>query len=551
MLRKDKKTKTKYIVVTGGVLSGVGKGTATASIGKLLKEQGFKINLVKIDPYINVDAGTMRPTEHGEVFVTHDGGETDQDIGNYERFLDREFSKLNNITTGQVFMNVIKKERNLEFGGECVSVIPHIPDEIKRRLRKSSEMHDADFTIIEVGGTTGDYENILFLEALREMKLETEDFIFMHIVYLPIPGNIGEMKTKPAQHSVRELNTVGIQPDFIIGRGSAPLDSVRRKKLASFSNLSPEYVISAPDVDSIYDIPLNFEKDRITEMILDKFGVKHQKDTMHEWKNRADAIEKLKKKGKRVKIGIVGKYFDTGDFILEDSYVSVIEAIKHAAFENDVYPEIGWVDAKDCESYRKCSFLDGYDGIIVPGGFGATGIEGKINAIRFCRENRIPYLGLCYGLQLAVVEFARNACGLDADTTEINKDTENPVIDIMEEQKEIVEKKRYGGSMRLGNYEAILEGGSKVHQLYGKTNVTERHRHRYEVNPEYHEVLKSNGLVISGISPDGKLAEFVEIDAHPFFLATQAHPEFTSRPERPNPMFLGLLKAAKIISKRR
>lgn len=543
MLLDNKKTKTRYIVVTGGVLSGVGKGTATASIGLLLKEQGFSINMIKIDPYLNVDAGTMRPTEHGEVFVTYDGGETDQDIGNYERFLNREFSRLNNITSGQVYMNVLKKERNLDYQGECVSIIPHVPDEIKRRIRKSSDMHDADFTLIEVGGTTGDYENILFLEALREMRLEQEEIVFVHIVYLPVPNNIGEMKTKPAQHSVRELNSVGIQPDFILGRGSVRLDDVRRKKLANFCNVPTEHVVSAADVESIYDIPLNFDRENLTKMILEKFRFGHKDNTMQHWAKESEKVRRLKEKGKRVKIGIVGKYFDTGDFVLEDSYVSVIEAIKHACYKEDVFPEIDWVDAKRCE--ESTAMLKEYDGIIVPGGFGTKGVEGKIKAIEYCRTQKIPYLGLCYGLQLAVVEFARNVCKLDAHTTEADTDVEHPVIDILPEQKEILRRKKYGGSMRLGNYAALLEKGSIVARLYGKEGAVERHRHRYEVNPRYHETLKEGGLRISGISPDGKLAEYIELKDHPFFVGTQAHPEFTSRFQNPNPLFSGFIRAAK------
>ena len=547
MLKNKKQTKTKYIVVTGGVLSGVGKGTATASIGKLLKEQNFNVNLMKIDPYINVDAGTMRPTEHGEAFVTFDGGETDQDLGNYERFLNKEFSKINSITTGQVFIKVIKNERNLSYDGECVSMIPHIPDEVKRRIRKSSEVHDADFTIIEVGGTTGDYENILYLEAFRELKLELEEIIFIHIVYLPIPGNIGEMKTKPAQHSVRELNSVGIQPDFILGRGSKPLDDVRRKKLANFCNVSDKYVVSAPDIKSIYDIPLNFEKENLTKMILEKFNIGHKEGTMKDWAKFSQKVDELRDSGKRVKIGIVGKYFDTGEYILEDSYVSVIEAIKHACYANNVFPDIQWIDSKKLENTKNIKEeLNIYDGIIVPGGFGKKGIEGKINAIKCCRENKIPYLGLCYGLQLAVIEFARNVCLLeDANSTEINPNTEDPIIDILPEQMELLKRKKYGASMRLGNYSALLEKDSKIAKLYGEENIIERHRHRYEVNPKYHEILKDKGLIISGISPDGKLVEFIEIEDHPFFLATQAHPEFTSRPEKPNPVFRGFIEAAK------
>ncbi len=547
MLLNGKKTKTKYIVVTGGVLSGVGKGTGTASLAKLLKEQGFRINVIKIDPYINVDAGTMRPTEHGEVFVTYDGGETDQDIGNYERFLDTEFSKLNNITTGRVYLNVIERERNLEYGGECVSVIPHIPDEVKRLIRESSKKHDADFTLIEVGGTTGDHENVLFLEAFREMKLEGEEIAFVHVVYLPVPGNLGEMKTKPAQHSVRELNSIGIIPDFVLGRGPKPLDSIRKKKLANFSNLDPKYIISAPDVSSIYDIPLNFDREGLTKMLLEKFRLGYKEHAMRGWAKKSEHIKSLKKNGPFVTIGIVGKYFDTGDFVLEDSYMSVIEAIKHACYEENVYPKIQWINSKTYETDSGAiEELSSMDAVIVPGGFGSSGIEGKLLAIRYCRENNIPYLGLCYGLQLAVIEFARNICHFDdANSTEINPETSHPIIDILPEQKELLKQKKYGASMRLGNYEAELKAGSLIAELYGSTQAIERHRHRYEVNPTYHDILKEKGLVISGTSQNGKLVEYIELENHPFFVATQSHPEFTSHFDRPNPLFLGLIQAAK------
>lgn len=542
MLQTTTTPKTRYIFVTGGVLSGVGKGTITSSIAKLLKEQGYVVNVIKIDPYLNYDAGTMRPTEHGEVFVTYDGGETDQDIGNYERFLDQKISKENNITSGQVYYTVINRERNLAYEGKCVSVIPHFPDEVKRRIRKSSIKTNADFTLVEVGGTTGDYENVLFLEALREMKLELEQVMFVHVVYLPVPNNIGEMKTKPAQHSIRELNARGIQPDFIITRSKHQMDNVRRKKLASFANLSSERVISSPDVPSIYDIPLLFEAEGLTQMILSQFALPFKENTLTEWKEKSDAVKAL---DRPVKIGIVGKYFETGNFILEDSYVSVIEAIKHAGYATSVKPDIDWIDAKQFEEDSDTlSSLDTYDAVIVPGGFGTSGIEGKIATIQYCRQNDIPFLGLCYGLQLATIEFARTVCNIpDAHTTEV-KTTTNPLIDILPEQKELLKNKQYGATMRLGEYPAHLKPETKVYQLYNQTIVYERHRHRYEVNPDYHTVLSENGLVFSGLSPDKRLVEFIEISEHPFFVATQAHPEFNSSIETPHPLFLGLIAAA-------
>ncbi len=533
---------TKLIVVTGGVLSGVGKGTVTASIGRLIKNQGYKVTAIKIDPYINIDAGTMRPTEHGEVFVTEDGGETDQDLGTYERFLDTSLLKAHNITTGQVYESVIHKERNLEYRGKCVEVIPHIPMEIKDRVRAACEARKADFCLVEVGGTIGDYQNVLFLEALREMKLEGDDVMFIHVGYLPIPGNLGEMKTKPMQRSVRDLNAISIQPDFLVGRSSKPLDEIRKRKLSLFCNVKPEDVISAPDVPQIYEIPLVFDEQSLCSKIFWKFGLKHKKSTMREWENLVKSIKGLKKD---VRIGIIGKYFDTGDFTLEDSYISVIEAIKHACWSNNVRPDIIWVDSKQFEKDEKAlSRLEEFDGIIIPGGFGSSGVEGKISAIRYARENNIPFLGLCYGMQLAVIEFARNICGMDgANSTEIDNKAKNPVIDILPEQKRIVEESRYGGTMRLGAWKAELSKGTKVRSLYGSDIVSERHRHRYEVNPDYIEGLEKGGLIFSGKNPKGVLMEFMELKDHPYFIATQAHPEFRSRPSKPAPLFDGLVKA--------
>ena len=536
--------RTKFIVVTGGVLSGLGKGTVTSSLGLLLKMQGYSVTAVKMDPYINVDAGTMRPTEHGEVFVTDDGGETDQDLGNYERFLDVTIKKSHSITTGQVYLAVIKKERNLEYDGKCVEVIPHVPLEIQKRIESVAAETQADVVLIEVGGTVGDYQSILFLEALREMKRVLNNVVFVHVAYLPIPDNIGEMKTKPAQHSVRFLNSCGIQPDFIVARASRQLDEPRRKKLSLFCNVKDDEVISSHDVPTIYELPVIFEEQKLTEKILGKFKLRWKKSSqLSEWKK---FVHKIKNFEKSIHLGVVGKYFDIGDFTLEDSYVSVIEAIKHASWNNSVKPKIYWIDSKDFEKDNsKLELLSEFDAIIVPGGFGSAGVEGKIKAIQYCRENNIPYLGLCYGLQLAVIEFARNVCGLEgANTTEVDRRTPHPVIDILPEQKKNIEDSNYGATMRLGAYPANLRKGTLVWKLYGKEVVYERHRHRYEVNPDYIPILEKHGLVFSGISPDRRLMEFSEFPQHKFFVGTQAHPEFKSRPLRPSPLFDGLIKAA-------
>ena len=536
--------KTKIIVVTGGVLSGLGKGVVASSIGLLLKSQGYKVAGIKVDPYINIDAGTMRPTEHGEVFVTEDGGETDQDLGHYERFLDELMLKDQSITTGQVYYAVIQRERNLEYDGKCVEVIPHIPMEVRNRILKVGKRTNADFLIVEVGGTVGDYQSVLFLEALREMSRELGNVLFVHVAYLPVPGNIGEMKTKPAQHSVRFLNSSGIQPDIIIGRGEKPIDRVRREKLSVFCNVKLDDVYSAPDVDNVYKIPLILDQQSMVKNILKKFGLNYKPGRVRAWES---FIKKATTAKEVVKIGIVGKYFDIGDFTLEDSYVSVIESIKHASWHNGKRPVIGWLDSKKFEKNPKSlDELSGYDAIIVPGGFGSSGVEGKIKAIQYAREHDIPYLGLCYGLQLAVVEFARNVCGMKkASTTEIDKNTPYPVIAILPEQEKKLKEKEYGGSMRLGAYPAQLKRGTLVYHLYGdKDNISERHRHRYEVNPEFIEKLESHGLVFSGRSPDRKLMEFMELPSNTFHVRTQAHPEFKSRPLRPAPLFDGLIKAA-------
>jgi len=534
-----------YIIVTGGVISGLGKGITTASIGKILQFYGYNVTAMKIDPYINYDAGTLRPTEHGEVWVTEDGGEIDQDLGNYERFLDKDIPKCHNITTGQVYYAVIEKERKGEYLGKTVQPIPHVTDEIKRRIRKAAKEEKVDFVLVEIGGTVGDYENVLFLEATRQMKLEGESVLFVHVTYVPALATLGEQKTKPTQHSVKLLREIGIQPDFIIARSERPLDDVRKEKIALFCNVHEDDVFSDPDIDNIYEVPLLFYKQGLSKKIIDKLNLDAGRGNITKWKKFVEEIKTFKTP---VKIGIVGKYFDIGDFQLFDSYISVIEAVKHAAWFNRLKPIIEWIDSKTFEKKpEKIKILDELDGVIVPGGFGLSGIEGKIKAIKYCRENDIPYLGLCLGMQLAVIEYARNVCNLkNANSTEVDKNTPHPVITFIPEQIKILHESRYGATMRLGAYPAHLKKGTRVYELYGKKDVVyERHRHRYEVNPEYVNILEKNGLVFSGISPDGVLMEFMELSDHKYFVATQSHPEFKSRPMKPAPLFNGLIKAAK------
>ena len=538
-------SKRKYIFIVGGVMSGVGKGIASASIGKILQARGLAVTAVKIDPYINVDAGTMNPIEHGEVYVTSDGDETDQDIGNYERFLNIDIHRDNYMTTGRVYRSVIEKERNLEYEGKCVEVVPHIPMEVIRRIKNAADKDDADVTIIEVGGTVGEYQNILFLEAARMMKLNhPEDVLSVLVSYLPVPSKIGEMKTKPTQTAAKMLNSAGIQPDFILCRADQEIDDLRKEKIAMFCNVRKEEIISAPDTDLVYEIPANFERDGLSEKILKKLNLEARAIDLSDWDN---FIQKIKSTKDTLKIGIVGKYFETGDFVLSDVYISVIESLKYAAWQSGVDPEIHWInsDAYDGHS-EKIDELRDYHCLVVPGGFGSRGIEGKIAAIQYARENKIPFLGLCYGMQLASIEFARHICGLGgATTTEIRPEAEHPVIHIMSEQAEKLSKKQYGNTMRLGSYPCILKSGSIVERLYGKSEIVERHRHRYEFNNDYRDLLEEAGLVVSGTSPDDQLVEIIELpeDIHPFFVATQFHPEFKSRPLQPHPLFIGLVEA--------
>ena len=533
-----------YIIITGGVVSGLGKGITTASIGKILQLHGYKVTAMKIDPYMNCDAGTLRPTEHGEVWVTEDGGEIDQDLGHYERFLDINIPKYHNITTGQVYGAVIDKERKGKYLGKTVQPIPHVTDEIKKRIRRPADESKFDFVLVEIGGTVGDYENVLFLEAVRQMKLEGDKLIFVHVTYVPVLETLGEAKTKPTQHSVKLLREIGIQPDFVITRSEDPLDDVRRGKIAMFCNVHEEDVISDSNIDNVYAVPLLFEEQDLCKKILYKLGLRRDRNNLKIWKSY---IAKIRRLDKNVKIGVVGKYFDIGSFKLSDSYISVIEALKHAAWNNNLFPDLQWIDSKVFEKKpEKLSSLKSLDGIVVPGGFGLSGIEGKISTIKYAREHNIPYLGLCLGMQLAVVEFARNVCNLTgANTTEVDKKTAYPVIDFIPEQVKVICESRYGATMRLGAYPALLKKDSVVQRLYRKNKVFERHRHRYEVNPEFVELLEEKGIVFSGRSPNGILMEFMELPNHPYFVATQAHPEFKSRPMKPSPLFDGLIKAAK------
>ncbi|MBI5347266.1 MAG: CTP synthase [Candidatus Aenigmarchaeota archaeon] len=578
----------KLIVVTGGVISGVGKGVATASIGKILKEYGYSVTAVKIDPYVNVDAGTMRPTEHGEVWVTEDGGEIDQDLGNYERFLDIDISKHSNITTGQVYRDVIQREREGKYLGKTVQIIPHIIDEIKDRIRKAGNNHD--FVLVEIGGTVGDYENIPFLFAVKSLEIELgkKNVVYVLVSYLPTPIHMGEAKTKPTQQAIRMLNENGITPDFILCRAPRPIDEVRRKKIEVSSNISSEYIISAPDVAStIYRIPLNFEAENLGKKMLEKFNLGPCRNP--DWKRWRELVDNIENPREIFTIAMVGKYVGIGDFQLADSYISINESLKHAAAELGGDVRITWIDANELEA-GGIERLRNFDGIIIPGGFGSSGVEGKINAIKYARENNIPFLGLCYGMQLAVIEFARNACSMTgAHTTEVDTNTPYPVIDILASQKKLIEHSKYGGTMRLGAYAAVLKEGTRVLDLYRRAGrletdgkamstmekfrlgiiakhmfcklhnsldlcnipsnasvIIERHRHRYEVNPKYIEQMESKGLVFSGHhqKEDGtKLMEFTEMPDHHFFIATQAHPEFKSRFGKPAPLFLGFLEA--------
>ena len=545
---EKKLSNCKYIFVVGGVISGVGKGVAASSIGRILSDRDQRVTSIKIDPYINIDAGTMNPTEHGEVFVLDDGYECDQDMGNYERFLGTTLTNTNYMTTGRVYQSVIERERNLEYNGKCVEVVPHIPLEVIRRIEEARDKANANVVIIEIGGTVGEYQNMLFLEAARMMKIKHQrDVFFVMVSYLPIPSMVGEMKTKPTQYAVRTLNASGIQPDIIIARSKLPLDDRRKEKISMFCNIPQDRVISAPDENSIYDIPNNFEKEGLSNIICEAMGLTCSLITNEDaakWAKFAKLTHIYKSV---VNIAVVGKYFNTGDFTLSDSYLSVIEAVKYSSYTSLVKPVLTWISSMDFEKDPKSiKKLAKYDGVIVPGGFGSRGIEGILKVIEYARKNKIPYFGLCYGMQLLVIEYARNVLHLkDANTREVDPNSKNMVIDVMEDQKKKIENKNLGGSMRLGAYPAVLVKGSIAFNAYKTGEVSERHRHRYEVNNDYREKLERAGLVFSGFSPDGKLCEIAELPLkkHPFFLGTQFHPEFKARPLSPHPLFTAFIKA--------
>ncbi len=534
----------KYIFIVGGVMSGVGKGTSVAALGLTLKSKGYKVTAIKIDPYVNLDAGTMNPVEHGEVFVTVDGDETDQDIGTYERYLGAHMTKANYMTTGRVYQSVIQRERNLEYGGRCVEVVPHVPEEVIRRIKRAAALAKADITIVEIGGTVGEYQNVLFLEAARMMKVRNPSAVrFVLVSYLPVPPSIGEMKTKPTQYAVRTLNAAGILPDFIVGRSELSMDQPRKEKIAQFCSVPWVHIISAPDAKSIYDIPTMFEDQHFANSVLKSFGLKPKHADLREWKTFTGKVASAKR---RVRIAVVGKYFSTGNFTLSDAYISVLEAIKHAAAHSGVQAEIAWLNAEEYEKdAKKLAELKDFDGVLIPGGFGSRGIEGKIRVIRFCREKKIAYLGLCYGMQCAVIEYARNVLDLKgAHTTEIDEKTPHPVIHLLPGQEEKVKDKSYGGTLRLGAYPCKLAPSTIARVAYGKPMIQERHRHRYEFNNDYRKKMETAGLVVSGVNPKQHLVEIIEIKNHPFFVGVQFHPEFQSSPLKPHPLFKAFMTAA-------
>ncbi|MEZ6255631.1 MAG: CTP synthase [Patescibacteria group bacterium] len=554
--KSQTKDTTKYVFVTGGVISGLGKGISTASIAQIIKSYGYKVSVLKVDMYLNLDAGTINPLEHGEVFVTDDGIETDQDLGNYERFLNQDMHRHNYMTMGQVYYDVITRERQLAYEGEDVEGHVHIPKEIIRRIKDTAQKDEADVMFIEVGGTVGEYQNVMFFEAIRRLKQSHPHTYIMHLVYLIKPEFLGEVKSKPAQSSIYELYKLGLQPDFVICRSKDPIDAKKRSLMSYNAGIPDEHIISAPDVPTIYEIPLIFREQDLGNRLLDKMGLKANKSDSSEWFN---FVTKTKSVTKTVDIAVVGKYFKIGDSsILEDAYVCVIEAIKHASWQLGAKPNIQWFDVArfedETESTKIKKELAEYAGIIVPQGWGSRGVEGKIKTVNYARENKVPYLGLCFGMQMSVIEYSRNVLGLaDANSIEVDPTTSAPVIHIMEEQKEFMENKQYGGTIRLGGWPCKLVEGTQLHKLYKKYGadsivdgvVSERHRHRYEFNNDYRKQLEKAGLVVSGTSPDGNLVEAIELpkSIHPFFVGTQYHPEYKSRPIQPHPLFLGFIEA--------
>jgi len=532
---------TKFIFVSGGVISGIGKGIATSSIGLILKSRGFKVTAMKADPYLNIDAGTLNPIEHGEVFVLDDGMECDQDLGNYERFLDQNLNSTSYMTTGQVFKSIIDRERALGYEGKTVEFFQDPPREIIQRILKCAKTNKAEIVVFEVGGTVGEYQNLLFLEANRLLKLEhPRDVLHIHVTYLPVPSSVGEMKSKPAQMSIHQLASAGITADFVLARSQFAVDEKRREKIAIACGLAKEDILSAPDVESIYQVPLNFENQGLSEKILKKLNTKPRKSDLADWKVMVNSTLTAKK---HAKIAMVGKYFSTGDFTLSDAYLSVIESIKHASARHDIKPKMTWIDSAQIED-EGTDMLKGFDGIIVPGGYGTRAVEGIVQAIKFARENNIPYFGLCYGMQQAAVEFARNVLGhKDANTTEINPKTTHPIIHVMESQKDLVKYHKLGGTQRLGAWEWKAKKGTIFEKAYKSQEGSDRHRHRYEFNNKYRDEFEKHGMVISATTKDGFLVEALELKNHPFFLGTQFHPELKSRPLHPHPLYMAFMAA--------
>ena len=526
---------TKYIFVTGGVVSSIGKGIVAASLGRLLKNRGLKVAIQKFDPYINVDPGTMSPYQHGEVFVTDDGTETDLDLGHYERFIDINLNQYSNVTTGKVYSEVLKKERRGDYLGATVQVIPHITNEIKDKIRRAGELTDADIVITEVGGTVGDIESLPFLEALRQMKADVgaNNVLYIHTTLIPYLKAAGELKTKPTQHSVKELRSLGIQPNILVVRTEEELPSGIKDKLALFCDVKPNAVIESRDVETLYTIPLNLQAQGMDDLVLDHFGIQCPEADMADWRALENKVLNLKGK---VRVGLVGKYVS-----LPDAYLSIVEALKHAGYAHDTEIDIRWIDAEEVDDQNVADYLADVDGVLVPGGFGSRGLIGKIAAIRYAREHKLPFFGICLGMQLACIEFARNVVGIhDADTGEENPACPHKIIDLLPDQEA---EGDLGGTLRLGLYPCRLVEGTLAHQLYGQEVVQERHRHRYEFNNAYRERLAAAGLTFSGLSPDGRLVEIVEIKDHPFFIAAQFHPEFISRPNRPQAIFDGFVAA--------
>ncbi len=527
---------TKYVFVSGGVVSGLGKGITAASLGRLLKSRGVKVTMQKLDPYLNVDPGTMNPYQHGEVFVTEDGGETDLDIGHYERFIDESLNKYCNVTAGKVYYQVIENERNGVYAGSTIQMIPHITNMIKDKIRLNAETNNAEVAIVEIGGTVGDYESLPFLEAIRQFTIEEgyANCMYIHVALIPFITPSNELKTKPAQHSVKELLSLGIQPDILVCRCDRPLGKEIKQKLSLFCNVKLDCVIENTNMPSLYEVPLALEEEGLAEQVIKRLKIQCKEKDMHDWE---DMVQRSKKLSHRTQIALVGKYIE-----LQDAYISVVEALKHASIYNDTKLEIKWIDSEDITEKTAGTLLKGADGIIIPGGFGSRGIEGKINAARYARENKVPYLGLCLGMQIAIIEFARNVCKLDkANSKEIDPSTPYPVIDFLPGQNEY---SMLGGTLRLGKYPCKLKVGTKAYGVYQEEMISERHRHRYEVNNEYRDILAQHGMVFCGTSPNDSIVEMIELPDHPWYVACQFHPEFKSRPNRPHPLFMGLMHAA-------